>query len=105
MRHTILLAALAACAPTTTSSSTNSSTTPPADFACGDQTCSGDQYCEVFTPGVPPETGEVEVEYTCVDAPASCSGVPDCTCVASEEACSLDCQDDGDGVICDFAAP
>lgn len=95
--------------PTNTTERTDSATqttgpTAPAPFECGeDKLCTGQQYCEVFTPGAAPDTGGVVLTYTCVDAPAACGGVPSCACLATEYACADTCNDTGPGVVCEWA--
>lgn len=84
---------------------TGTNTGTPEPFACGTGTCDADQYCEEFVPGVKPETGSVSSSFECKDAPSTCNGTPTCACLASEKACSTDCDESGDGVRCALFAP
>ena len=111
MRIVVLLTALLACeesgtsAPNTPPPTGTNTTPPPVTFACGDEECTLSQYCERFTPGVPPDTGQVEVTYSCREAPDTCGTQVDCACLSQVEGCMEDCDDTEPGVVCDFAAP
>jgi hypothetical protein len=76
---------------------------PPTPFACGNTTCSGDQYCQDHPPGIPPppDAGPLGDTYVCVSLPASCSPVAYCGCVQASIPAPDPCSSANPGVTCD----
>ena len=74
---------------------------PP--FACGELTCTGEQYCVETLPGIVMEGAEAASSYACTDLPESCF-FPSCGCLEQNEIECSDCHR-SDGLTCTVAAP
>ncbi len=71
-------------------------------FACGNMTCSADQYCTVHPPGIPTDAGSSN-SYECDPIPGICALTPTCACIEPlvGPSCPMptSCDDTGGGVV------
>lgn len=91
-----------ACSESQDTASVESTRAP---FACGDQLCSGEEYCYSSSGGAPSAdtaVGNSSDDMFCVAVPETCPATPDCNCLSS--VCP-DCFESEEELICSVFYP
>ena len=79
----VYMMGLLACSESEDTASVESKRAP---FACGDQLCSGEEYCFSASGGAQSAdtaVGNSSDEMRCVAVPETCPATPDCNCLSS----------------------
>jgi hypothetical protein len=75
-------------------------------FACGNDTCNGEQYCWTVSGGPQLPDGGTPSSSTCQNIPAACLATPTCDCLkAHQTSCGDMCRDDGGHLTVQCFAP
>jgi hypothetical protein len=82
--------------------------TDDGSFACGELTCSADEFCNVGYGGAQPPPGETNISYACSAIPTDCLSDLTCDCLFAEGACyqgAGDCQESSGHLECSVYYP